>query len=438
MNPESIAEQALEAVGDKANAEAVVSVGRSGLTRFANSFIHQNVAEDSVAVNLRVEVDGRVSSSTATATDPDAIARLAESTVGSAKLQPVDEDWPGLSAPVAAPDVDHYDPETAEATPGRRAALVSEFIAHGERAAGYLDTMGATVVYANSDGNSLQGRYTRSTLDGIHQTKKSAGSGHATSARIGDIDASATGQTALDRAVRSVGAYDIKPGEYEVVLSPECVATITIFLAFYGFNAKSHQEGQSAIRVGDRQFHEAVTVFDDAGDDRALGVAFDVEGTPKQRLDLISDGVAEALAHGRRTARKEGIESTGHAIPGSAQMGAIPTNLFFAAGSKSVDELISSTERGIYVSAFNYCRVLDPKSLAVTGLTRNGTFMIESGEISGAVTNLRFTQSFVKSLQGVDGIGSDDRFADSEFGPGIVHAPSLRLASWNFTGGASG
>ena len=105
---------------------------------------------------------------------------------------------------------------------------------------------------------------------------------------------------------------------------------------------------------------------------------------------------------------------------------------------RTVDSMIATTERGLYVSAFNYCRVLDPKSLAVTGLTRNGTFMIENGRITGAVTNLRFTQSFVSALTAVDGLGDDGRFADSEFGAGLVHAPSVRLAAWNFTGGAGG
>lgn len=438
MNPASIAEQALAAVERGANAEVVVSIGRSGLTRFANSFIHQNIAQDSVTVSLRVEVDGRVSSSTATATDSDAIARLAEATVASARVQPVDEDWPGLSDPASAPDVDHYDEATATAVPEVRAEMVAGFIADGERAAGYADSEGMTVVYANTAGHSLEGRYSRATLDGIHQTPTSAGSGHATSVRIGDLDAAATGTMALDRARRSIDAFDPKPGEYEVVLSPECVATITVFLALYGFNAKAHQEGQSCIRPGEKQFHERVSIFDDVTNPRALGVAFDVEGTPKRPVELVSDGVSVALAHDRRTARKEGIASTGHAIPGSAQIGPAPTNLFFAGGSESVDDLIASTERGLYVSTFNYCRVLEPKSLVVTGLTRNGTFMIENGRITGAVTNLRFTQPFVAALEAVEGIGNDARFADSEFGSGLVHAPSLRLASWNFTGGASG
>lgn len=437
MNPASIADQTLAAVEGKGSAEVVVSVGRSALTRFANSFIHQNVAQDSVSIDLRVEVDGRVSSSSATAADPDALTRLVEATVESARLQPVDADWPGLTDPVQVPDVDHYDEETADAGPDRRAALVGEFIADGDRAAGYVGTEGTTVLYANTSGHTAEGRYTRAVLDGIHQTPTSAGSGHAASVRLADIDAVATGATALDRARRSSQAFDLKPGRYEVVLSPECMGTIAMFLAVYGFNAKAHQEGQSCIRLGERQFHERVNIVDDVTDSRAMGVGFDVEGTPKSRIDLVSGGVSKALAHDRRTAAKADVASTGHAGP-LPLLGPVPANPFVEGGNESVESLIGSVERGLYVSTFNYCRVLEPKTLVVTGLTRNGTFMIENGRITGAVTNLRFTQSFVDALQSVEGIGNDARFADSEFGAGFVHTPSFHLASWNFTGGASG
>jgi predicted Zn-dependent protease len=438
MNPASIADQVLAAVEGKGSAEVVVSVGRSALTRFANSFIHQNIAQDSVSIDLRVDVDGRVSSSSATAADPDALTRLVEATVESARLQPVDADWPGLPEPVAVADVDHYDEETADAGPDRRAALVGEFIADGDRAAGYVGTEGSTVLYANTAGHTAEGRYTRAVLDGIHQTPTSAGSGHAASARLSDIDGVATGAIALDRARRSIEVFDLKPGQYEVVLSPECMGTIAMFLAVYGFNAKAHQEGQSCIRLGEQQFHERVNIVDDVTDPRAMGVGFDVEGTPKSRIDLVSGGVSKALAHNRRTAGRADVASTGHSIPLPLLVGPIPANLFVEGGNESVESLIGSVERGLYVATFNYCRVLEPKTLVVTGLTRNGTFMIENGRITGAVTNLRFTQSFVDALQSVEGIGNDARFADSEFGPGFVHTPSFRLASWNFTGGASG
>ena len=137
---------------------------------------------------------------------------------------------------------------------------------------------------------------------------------------------------------------------------------------------------------------------------------------------------------------KAGVASTGHGMPANWIYGPLPTNLRLAEGTEAVDDMIAGVDRGLYVATFNYCRVLDPKTQVVTGLTRNGTFMIENGAITGAVTNLRFTQSFVAALgpDRVLGVGGDARFADSEFGPGLVWAPTLRLAGWSFTGGAAG
>lgn len=435
-----LAGHVLEKVGDRAEAEIVVSGGVSALTRFANSFIHQNVGEEGYAVSLRVAVDGRVNS--AATTSLDHLDQFVADTIEIASLQRVDENWPGLTSPVDVADPNHYDEETAGTAPDERAAKVAEFVAAGPemRAAGYCETVGHGVAFVNTAGHRAYGRYTRATLDGIHQHGNAAGSGHATSMAFAAIDGTGVGAMAADRARLGADATDLEPGGYEVVLAPECVGTIAMFLAYYGFNGKAHAEGQSFVELGKKQLDASVSVFDDANDPRSLGVGFDAEGTPRQRLDLVVNGVSQAIAHDRRTAAKAETQSTGHGDPGSEQWGPIPTHMFIEAGDTSVDEMIAEVKRGLYVATFNYCRVLDPKALTVTGLTRNGTFLIEDGKITRGVTNMRFTQSFVEALeQGrVHAIGSDARFADSEFGPGMMHVPSLHLESWNFTGGASG
>ena len=442
-----LCQQVLDLVGDRAEAQVTAQRGRPALTRFANSFIHQNVGEAGVSVNLKVALPGgRVAAASTTRADRPGLAALVEGTLAAAGLRPVDPDWPGLAPPAPVPEVDHHDPATEAAAPDERARRVRAFVdaGHGLRAAGYCDTDGGTTAFANSAGQRAEGRSSRATIDGIHQTDDSAGSGHATAARLGDLDATGVGAAAADRALRSQAAADIQPGEYEVVLEPECVASILIFLAFYGFNAKQVIEGQSGIRLGEAQFDRAVSIWDDATAPDALGVPFDADGTPKGRLELVRAGVSTALAHDRRTARKMGTQSSGHAVPESDAYGAIPSNLFlgpadpaFGAGTS---DLIAATGRGLLVTTFNYCRILDPKTQVVTGLTRNGTFVIEDGKVLGGVKNLRFTQSFIEALApgNVLGISREARFADSEFGPGLVHCPALRLGSWRFTGGARG
>ncbi len=445
--PAELCQQVLDLVGDRAEAQVTASRSRPALTRFANSFIHQNVGEAGISISLKVALpDGRVAGASTTRADRDGLAALVAGALAAAALRPVDHDWPGVAPPAPVAEVDHHDPATEAATPDERARRVRAFVDAGPglRAAGYCDTDGGTIAFANSAGQRAEGRSTRATIDGIHQTDDSAGSGHATAARLSDLDAGGVGAVAADRAQRSQAASDVEPGEYEVVLEPECVATILIFLAFYGFNAKQVIEGQSGIRLGEAQFDPAVSIWDDATDPGALGVPFDADGTPKRRLDLVSGGVSAALAHDRRTARKLGTESTGHAVAESDGYGPIASNLFlgpadtaFGAGTS---DLISATGRGLLVTTFNYCRILDPKTQVVTGLTRNGTFLIEDGKVRGGVKNLRFTQSFLEALApgNVLGISREARFADSEFGPGLVHCPALRLGSWRFTGGARG
>ena len=441
-DPAAIAQRVIDLVGDRAEAQAVVVAGESALTRFANSFIHQNVADTTRGVKVTISLDGKVAKGTDNRSDDAALTDLVGRTLEAAKLSPVDPEWAGFAPPAEIPAIDNYDEATAAASPEERAAQVRDFItaAEGTDAAGFCDTQAFTTAFANSLGQEAVGRQTRATIDGIHRVGTVAGSGHQTAQRLGDLDGAAMGALAAERFRLASDPYDIKPGEYEVVLGPECVATIVVFLGVYGFNGKAFNEGQSFLDIGEQQFDQSINVWDDSFAPGSLGVGFDADGTPKRRVDLITDGVTRTAVHDRKTAAKAGVESTGHGIPGAEAFGAFPANVIVGGGSTPVEEMIASVERGLYVATFNYCRILDPKSQVVTGLTRNGTFMIENGAITGDVTNMRFTQSFVEAFGDgrVSHLGDDVRFADSEFGPGFVQAPSMHLSSWNFTGGAEG
>ncbi len=440
--PSELCERALDLIDERAEVQVTASTTRLGLTRFANSGIHQHVGEEVTTVAMKVALDGRVAMVDTTRIEEKGLSALAERALAAAAVRPVDPDWPGLAPAAPVPDPAYDDAATRSASPDDRARIVADFVSAGSglAAAGYVDTEAGLVAFANSAGQRAAGRATRATIDGIHQTATSAGKAHQTARRLADLDGATAGATAASLARRSADAPDLSPGTYEVVLSPECVATILVFLAFYGFNAKMHLEGQSFAVLGEEQFDPALSLWDDATDPRALGLGFDAEGSPKRRLDLIESGVTTALAHDRRTARRAGTETTGHAVPGGDAWGAFPTNLFLAPGEASPEQLVADIDRGLVVTEFNYCRILDPKTQVVTGLTRNGTFLVEGGEIVRPASNLRFTQSFVDALAPgrVLGISSNARHADAEFGPGLVHAPAMRLAGWHFTGGAQG
>jgi len=441
--PMDVAERVLARVGDRAEAEVTVTSGAEALTRFATSFIHQNVADAVRGIHLRLAVDGRVSEGSGNQADDASLDRLVASTLDAAALQPVDPGWPGLAPPAESPTVDHWDDATATAQPDARATRVGAFVrAAGDlESAGYCSTEGVEIAFANSAGQRHTGRATMATLDGIARTGTSDGSGRASSRRLADLDGESVGRLAVERAKSAADATDLAPGRYEVILSPDCVLDLLFFLSIYGFNARAVEEGRSFARVGEAQFDDSLSLADDVTHPMSVGVGFDAEGTPKRRVELIRSGVTAGLVHDRRTAKALGAASTGNAVPGGGSFGPVPANLVLEAGPASPEELIGAVERGVVVTDFWYTRILDPRTQVVTGLTRNGVWLVENGRIVRPVANLRFTQSYVEALgpDAVRGVGSDlTLVGGGTFGLGAYAVPSLHLASWNFTGNAKG
>jgi len=434
--------EVLMIVADRAEAEVTVSEGRASLTRFANSFIHQNVAEDHQWARLKLVIDGRAASGSSNRLDHDSLVRLVDETLEAASLRPVDPDWPGLTPPTAwlTLEDDRYDRDTHLAEPTARAQVVKDFVDAGEgelQSAGYCATDGWDIYFANNLQHRAGGRASMAAVDAIQRTPTSDSRGWQFAPRLSEIDGAAAGRLAAERARAGANAVDIEPGAYEVVLEPSCVADMLEFLRD-GFNAKTYNEGRSWVRPKAALLDESIDIWDDVNDHRSIGVSFDAEGTPKSQRMLVREGVCRALVHDRRTAKRAGTRSSGHAVPGGEVSGPVPTSLFLAGGDQSPEELIADVERGLLVTDFWYTRILDPKTQVVTGLTRNGTFLVEKGKITGAVRNLRFTQSYVEALGpgNVLGVGDDARLY--EMWGGTAHVPSLRLASWNFTGGAKG
>ena len=439
------ADEVLRRVGDRAGALVTVGTGRSALTRFANSRIHQNVEADEQQVRLQVLLaDGRSAQATTTRIDPEGLERLVEGCLAAAALRPADPEHPGLAEPAALAEVDHWDDATATAAPAARAEVVAGFVAAGQglEAAGYCSTESTVHVLATTTGIRAASRATMAQLDGIHRAAAAEGPptdgyGQATSVRLGDLDGSVVGEVAAAKARAGADPIELEPGTYEVVLEPRAVAALLLFPAWLGFNGKAHAEGTSFVHLGEQQMDERIDLWDDATDPRALGRAYDAEGTPKRRLDLVRAGVSVGLAHDRRSAQRAGVAPTGSSI-GSEAFGGYPADLFLGAGDRSRDELVAGVERGLLVTDLWYNRILDPKTQVVTGLTRNGLFLIEGGEVTRPVQNLRYTQSVVAALGPghVLDVGGDAELVANE--GGVVHVPSLHLASFAFTGGARG
>ncbi|MBS2538275.1 TldD/PmbA family protein [Catenulispora sp. NF23] len=453
---ERVLEAARTAVGGSADVDVTVEHEHLALTRFANSYIHQNVASDTDTVTLRIHADGRTAVNATTVTDDAGLAALVERTVAAVRLSPADPGWAGLSSraplPVASAEPDLA---TGGAGPEARAEQVKAYVdAVGDlTAAGFYRNRLVVTAYTNSEGQALHGTVVEAAIDGIAKTASSDGASRQASRRMSDLNGAALGARAAAKALASQDPVEIEPGEYEVVLEPTAVSDVLWVLGGYGFNGKSLTEGTSFVRLGEQQFDPSVSLVDDPLSGPAAGPLFDSEGTPRDRLELVRDGVTRAVAHDRRSAREAGVTSTGHAGASSAVEGAEPINVRLEptvdltptevegpAADSSVQALVAQVRRGLLVTDHWYTRCLDPRRLVMTGLTRNGVWLIENGEITRPVKNLRFTQSYPEALAPgrVLGIGTHAPAFASKYGAYSAMAPALRLAGWNFTGGASG
>ncbi|MGK5742690.1 TldD/PmbA family protein [Micromonospora sp. URMC 103] len=441
--------------GPAAEAEAVVTRADLALTRFANSFIHQNVAESTVGVRLRVHVDGRTAAGSGSVVSPAGLRALVERTLAAARLCPPDPAWPGLTPPTPTGAGGPVDEATAHADPDERAERVRAFVAAAEglETAGYCRTAHRSSAFANTAGHTAYGRSVEAAMDGIARTGGADGVARLCADRLADLDGAALGARAAGKARAAATPVELPPGRYEVVFEPAAVADLLQNLCWFGFNGKRYVERQSFAEPGVAQFDPAVTLVDDPLG--AAGLPFDAEGTPRRAVTLVEAGTTRTVAHDRRTAAEAGAESTGHAVAGGGGFGPMARNLRLAGatgGTAAPDAatgavadpdtaaLVAQVGRGLLVSDLWYTRVLDPKSLVVTGLTRNGVWLVEDGVVTGAVRDFRFTESYPRALGpgAVLGVGRRPVRQPDRVDGVWWEAPPVRLASWHFTGGASG
>ena len=412
----------------------------NSLTRFANSHIHQNVEEAVADIYLTIHKNGKTITLNSNITSIDSPKNFIEKALAGAENSPDDEGWAGM--PESKYSFDGYK-EFASKQPEERADKVQQFIEVGKdfNAAGYCSTSVDNYFVWNTNGLASSDSTTSAFIDGIFRTDTSSGSSHRGANSLEEIDSESAGLEAFNLCHDSQNPEDIDPGKYEVVLGPEAVSTILVFLGVYGFNAKSKIEGTSPIQLNSQQFDEKLTLIDDPHRDKSLGFKIDASGCPKKTLEVVKDGIPKSFFHTRRTSKELNEENTFHEIFGwGDSFGGIGTNIYLNPGNSTKEEMISKVKNGIYINEFWYCRVLDPITQVVTGLNRNGSFLIENGNITKPVGRLRFTQSFISSLGvgNIISIGSESRFADSEFGEGILNVPMLHLKEFNFTGGVSG
>jgi PmbA protein len=438
-DPDEVVENAMRQLPGEGE---VMYVGRdAALTRFANSRIHQNVSEHDATLRVRMVDGGRSGAASTNRLDADGIREVVERAADVCRRSAANPDstpLPDATAGGVAADVG-FVAATAEADPERRAAGARSVIAAAQAASldasGAFSTEAATMAVANSNGLRSRQSVTQAKLLTVMTGRdRASGYAQATASDIGAIDADAVGAEAADKAVRSVGATDLEPGEYDVILEEYAVQTVLEYLSYAGFSALAVEEGRSFMELGERVMGENVTIWDDGTDPSGLPSPIDFEGVAKQRVELVTDGMATALVHDSATARRAGVRSTGHGLPAPNTFGPLAWNLFMAAGSSSKAAMLSSIDRGVWVTRFHYVNIVHPRRGVLTGMTKDGTFLIENGRIARPIRNLRFTQAMPEAFSRIEAIAADTRLVAAEYSGINARVPALRIGRFAFTG----
>jgi len=420
--------------------EAIVSSESEALTRFANNAIHQNVAERTTQISVRPLIDGRTARATTNRAGRDAIRRVVEESIALARLMEPDPDLLPLAEPAACPVVNpsiarHFE-ATAQATPAQRARAVAEAIgaveSAGQTAAGIYSTADATFALFNSRGVAARHTETMARFSITAMAGASSGWTKASACNLADLNPLHLAQTAARKATESLHPRELPPGRYTVILEPAAVLDL-VGQMFADFSATAIRDGRSFLndRLGHKLFGDNITIYDDALHPAQSGAPFDGEGVPRRRLTLVDCGVVREIAYSRHAAALAGVPPTGHGLPLPNDFGEAPANLVIAGGPSSVDEMVAATERGILVTRLWYIREVDPYEKIFTGMTRDGTFLVESGRVTAGLRNFRFNVGLMEMLSNVEAIGPSVRTSGEETFDMVV--PPMKARDFNFT-----
>jgi predicted Zn-dependent protease len=426
--------------------ECFIQSGQNALTRFANNIIHQNVSETENLLSIRVVVGNRMGRFTTNCLDDKSLKNAVDKALKIALvMQPENELLPMLK-PQPYPKMSHHFEETANCNALTRAkvvqSMISEIKQNNLSSAGIFETGESALALGNSNGHFCYYIETGAALIITVTGEDSSGYVFKTSPELGELNPLEATREALCNTLDSANPKEIEPGEYTVILEPQAVANLVPFLLFdyitgvSSFSGLGVEEKRSFLtdKMGEKIFGDNITLSDDVFHPLQKGPAFDYEGVPRKRVVLIENGIAKDLVYDRATAKRHDKESTGHGLPLPNTYGSYPSNIVMEGGSGTVEEMIKSTKKGILITRFWYIRLVDSQRIVLTGTTRDGTFLIENGEIIHGVKNLRFNQSMIEMLNHVIEMAPPERVSDDE-SETIYVVPAMKVEGFRFTSG---
>jgi len=431
--------------------EVIFSSTDHALTRFANNTIHQNVSEVNEVASIRVAVDGKTARATTNRFDDEGLKRAVQSAESIARVQEPDpellplagrDDAKGAAAP------SRWFDHTAAITPADRAAGVGKIVAVAKKnklvTAGIFSSSQSAEAIVNSKGLSTYHRQTSAEVSITMLADNSSGWQKANSPDVNNIGPVRLAEIAAQKARDSAGPKEIPPGKYTVILEPAAVLDLVGFM-FWDFGGLAILDQRSFLnnRIGTKLFGENITIIDDVNHPLQSNAPFDGEGVHRQRVTLVEKGVVRNLVYARGTAErmhkseykdKVGeVRTTGHGFPLPNEMGEVPTNIVFMTpgAEQTVEQMIAGTERGILITRLWYIREVDPYEKILTGMTRDGTFLVEGGKVKHGLLNFRFNQSLIEMLNSVEVMGKAVRASGEEAFDMVV--PAMKISGFNFT-----
>ncbi|MCX7994786.1 MAG: TldD/PmbA family protein [candidate division WOR-3 bacterium] len=426
--------------------EVVIFDFDSALTRYANNYIHQNVHESNTGVSIRVCFGKKIGSSYTNSTEIEKIKetlRWAETIARLQKDNPYFESLPEVSCK-SYKGVSYFDARTANMLPKERAEVVKEIIsvakANNLTCFGSVSNGTSTIAIGNSKGVFAYSRSSDIFCNIVMATENSTGYVQAGAKSVKEMNFNRMAKIAADKALKSKDPLELSPGQYTTILEPLAVSDIISYLAYYAFNGKTYEEGRSFLsgKLLTKVVDERVTIIDDPFYKKGFISPFDFEGVPKKRLVLIEKGVAKNVVYDSLTAAMARKKSTGHALMFPNPFGPVPLHIVMKGGDSSLEEMIKKTKKGILLTRLHYTNVIDPYKLTFTGMTRDGTFLIEDGVIVKGIKNLRFTENIFDALNRIESISRDTVFIADEPGyggrmPRGMTVPALKIRDFTFT-----
>jgi PmbA protein len=406
------------------------------LTRFANNTIHQHVAEHGVVVSIRTAVDGRTARVTTNRIDEDSLRAALNNSLSLASQQPKDPHLLPMPGKQKYRAVRRFHPATAALSAEARARAVKGACqlaeSRGQVAAGIFSSGQSQSVLANSHGLRAAYRQTHTTFSVTMQAGSAASWAKSNAGDYRQFNSKSLSEIASAKAAQAQNPTELAPGRYTVILEPAAVLDLVGFL-FYDFAATSVADKRSCFsgRVGKALVGKNITITDDVYHSEQLGAPFDGEGMPRERVVLIDSGVIKNLVYSRLSAKEARKKPTGHGFALPNEYGEAPMNLVVSGGNTPVQSMIASTERGLLVTRLWYIREVDPYEKIMTGMTRDGLFLVENGKIQGAARNFRFNQSVLEMLRNVECLGPAQRAAGEESFEMVV--PPMKIKDFHFS-----